>query len=154
MARNDADMLQSQSGAERGDGVADTAFVQSDDVSVAFDDDGDTCAGHRAFCFVETVENTRLVEQRRLLRIEVFRFPLSNDASSECDAFALRIVDGEHHAIEEAVAQPAVVARERNVRLDHLVGRKSLVQQMAHERHSSRSKAEMPFLGDVAAEPA
>ena len=98
------DVVKRERGAQRRHGVGVARLMQGDDVGVALDDDGDAGVRHGLLGLIEPVQHARLVEQWSLLRIEVFRFPLTYDASSECDAFALRVVDGEHHAIEEAVA--------------------------------------------------
>ena len=96
--------------------------MKRDDVGVAFHDYGDACAREGAFGLVEAVEHVRLVEQGSLLRVQVFRLPASYHAPAKCDAFALRVVDGKHHAIEEPVAKFPPVTGKGDVRGDHFLG--------------------------------
>ena len=108
--------------AERGHRVAHSPFVKRDDIGVSFAHDGNAARRHGDFRLVETVEHLRLVEQRRLLGIEVFRLAFPDDAPAERDAVSRHVVYGEHDAVVETVAQLALGITAAHVRLDHLVG--------------------------------
>ena len=154
MARQQADMAHGERGAQRGHRIPHARLVQRDDVGVALHHHGYAGRGHGRFRLVHTVEHLRLVEQRSLLRVQVLRLALAHHASAEGDALALRIVDGEHDAVVEAVAQLAPVVRQRHVRLHHLVGLEALRRQVAHQLPVPRRKTELPGLRHLAPQAA
>ena len=139
--------------AQRRDDVAQPDLVEHDHVGVALDDHRASGGRHRRLGVVEPIEHLGFAEDGRLLGVEVLRLALADDAPAERDAFALDVVDGEHHAVEEPVPQLAV-ARQRDVCLDHLVGAKALRRQMPHKRLAAGCEPELPILGDAAPHPA
>ena len=135
-------------------GVLDPALVQRDYVGVALHDDRGARGRHGRLRLVEAVEHVRLVEEGRLLRVEVFRLAVADDATAERYALALRIEYREHHAVVEPVVHTAVVALHGDVGLNHLFVLEALRGQVAHEHGAAGREAELPFLGNLPTEPA
>ena len=150
----DADVAHGERRAERGHRVAHSPFVKRDDIGVAFAHDGDAARRHGDFRLVEAVEHLRLVEQWRLLGIEVFRLPLPDDAPAERNAVARHIVYGEHDAVVETVAQLALGITAAYVRLDHLVGLETLRRKMARKHAAPGGEPQVPIVRDLAAQVA
>ena len=70
---------------------------------------------------VEAEEQPPLVEEDGLLRIEVFRLAVAEDASAEPDNASLLIRDRDHHAVAEAVVEAAALALHREPVLEQEV---------------------------------
>ena len=144
MAREHADMLARERGAQCSHDVFDAVLVHGDDVGVALANDRRPRRGHRRLRLVEREQHAPFMEQRRLLGVEVFRLALADHATAEGDAAAGFVVDGEHHAIEESVPQMPIAACEGDVRLDHLVRLEALRRQVAHQSPAPRGEPEPP----------
>ena len=80
------------------------------DIHIPFDDHYARSVTYRASGLKQAIEFATLLEQRSFRRIEVFRFPLVNHATSETDHGSALVVDRKHDAIAEAVIAPALFA--------------------------------------------
>ncbi len=94
-------------GAQRCDGVADTVLRQGDDVHVAFGDDGGVGFTQGLARLRQAEQLAALLEERGFRRVQVFGFALVDNAATEGDDLALRIDDGDHQAVAEAVVAAA-----------------------------------------------
>ena len=151
MTTENADVAHGERRAERGHRVAHSPFVKRDDIGVSFAHDSDAARCHGDFRLIKAIEHLRLVEQRRLLGVEVFWLPLPDDAPAERDAVARHVVYGEHDAVVETIAQLALGVTAAYVRLDHFVGLKTFRRKMARELAAPRGEPEVPVMRDLPA---
>ena len=154
MTSEDTDVAHGERRSKRGHRVAHSPFVKRDDIGVSFAHDGHATRCHGDFRLVKAIEYLRLVEQRRLLGVEVFRLPLPDDAPAERDAVARHVVYREHDAVVETVAQLALGITAAHVSLDHLVGLKAFRRKMAREHAAPGGEPEVPVMRDLATQVA
>ena len=127
-------------GAGGRDHVRHAGLDGGDQVEVALDDDADALAADRILGPVQPVQDIALVIQRRLRRIEVFRFALRKQAPAESHHPAGDIVDREDHPPAEAVDDPAGLALGRQAGLEQLLLREALLRQFAEEHVAARNR--------------
>ena len=152
-AREGLHVVERERRAKRRHGVGEAGLVHGDDVHVALAHDGIALGGDALLGVVEGEEVLRLVEHARLARVQVLGLGIAHDAAAKADAAALLVVDGEHDAVEELVAQtPPAVARE--VGRDELVAREAALLELTAQRHRRVRVAEAPAGADARAEPA
>ena len=109
LAHQDFDVLGGSGGAECGDTVADAELRQGDDVHIAFHHQNTARVFNGSAAFIQAVEVFALVKQRRIGRVEVFRFGIVQYAPAETDDLPARVTDGKHDAVAEAVVMLAFV---------------------------------------------
>ena len=147
MAREDADVLSGERGSQGGDRIGHTRLMQGDHVGVAFDHQRHTGGSHRRLGTVESVEHARLMEERRLLAVEVLGFALPHHAAAEGDAVSLIVEDREHDAVEETVLRRLSLVPGHHVRVDHFLDRIPLRGKMRIQRFAPRGKTQLPRPG-------
>ena len=114
--------------------------MHRDDIHVALTEDKIT-----AFCLlrdVESVQISRLVKDRRLRRVQIFRLSVSHDSAAEADHTVRHIHDRENHTVPELIMKsPLLViggnAGEQNV----LIGKALRPQMRNHIRTGAVRKA-------------
>ena len=89
---------------------------------------------------VQPVQDVALVVQRRLRRIEVFRFALGKQPPAEGHHPAGDIVDREDHPPAEAVDDPAGLPLRSQAGLKQFLLGEALLHQFAEERVASRDR--------------
>lgn len=93
------------------DKVSRSALVRDDHIHVAFDDDGRACLAYACPCAVDAIENTALVKERGLGRVQVLGLRVIQYAPAKADHMPLHIPDGEHDAPAKTVIDIARIAR-------------------------------------------
>jgi len=139
---------------EGGHRVGVAVLVHGDDVRVSFADDRDARGDHGLLGPVVGKEVLPLVEGDRVARVDVLagvdRLVLGEHPAAEGDGAPALVVDGKHHALEEAVRGTAV-ALNGQVAGVHLLRREALLAQVPHEGAATRRVAEVPPPADVGA---
>ena len=151
-ARQRADVVCGERGAQCRHRVGEAGLMHRDDVHVALGHDGETARGDALLRIIEGEHVLGLVEHARLARVEVLGLGISHHAAAKADAAALLVVDGKHHAVEEAVAE-AATARDAKVSSLKLAAREARLLKLAHDGHGRVGIAEMPARADVRVEP-
>ena len=96
--------------AKRCDDILDARIKDRDGIHIPLDDDDIPCLPDGLMRPVEAEEQPPLVEEDGLLRIEVFRLAVVENAPAEPDDASLLIRDWDHHAVAEAVVKAAALA--------------------------------------------
>ena len=103
IAQQELRLLRGKRRAKRGNDVLYARSRDGNRIHIALDDDGESRARNGAMRAIETEEQTSLVEDQRLGRIQIFRLAVSQDASAERHHAPSRVADRDDHAIAKAV---------------------------------------------------
>ena len=123
VARQEADLVRRQGGAQARDDVLEPGLVGHQRVGVALDDDGLAGLADRALGLVDEVQRPALVEQRRRRGVEVLGPLPFEQPSAEPDRVTTRVPDREQHAGTELVDDAvATIARAGEADLHELLG--------------------------------
>ena len=145
-------MVCGERGAQCRHRVGKARLVHRDDVHIALGHDGETARSNALLRIIEGEHVLGLVEHARLACIEVLGLGIPHHAAAKADAAALFVVDGKHHAVEEAVSK-AATARDAEVSGLELASREARLLELAHDGHGRVGITEMPARADVRVEP-
>ena len=150
------DVILAGSGAQGGDGIAQTLLGQGNDVHVALDHHDLVEIAVVLARLVQAVELLALVEHRGFRRVQVFGLVVAQYAAAEGDDPAAAVADGEHDAVAEAVIAPAVFGvLDQQAGVDHGFLLQGVGAQMLEQVvPAGRCEAQAEVAGDDAGQPA
>ena len=151
------ELLFGERGAERRNGGFIARRHHRDDVDIAFDRDDGRALMRGLPRGRDVVERRALVEERRLVRVQVFRRRiLVERAPAERDDAPAQVGDRKHHAVAEAIVRHRnVFAVHQQPGLDHVLGGNALraerfLQREALGRRVADAEAQLRLRLDAA----